>query len=187
MENNLFLVLLLFSVLNYIQAQTDKKNAFSKITNENQHNSRRIRHETSALKSIHPPPQRLTSKNRAEFASTETLAVKTTKKKSEIKIQNVGLQTSLSVSTRPSGATIYIDQRQTPHKTPHILQLDTDTRQQKQIVVGLKLTGYEIKVIDVDLRNNELIELKNIRLKKQNNRHLKTKEKQQIGKIGKLK
>ncbi|MAP87634.1 hypothetical protein CMK16_09780 [Candidatus Poribacteria bacterium] len=132
MKHNLFLVLLLFSVLNYIQAQTDKKNAFSKITNENQHNSRRIRHETSALKSIHPPPQRLTSKNRAEFASTETLAVKTTKKKSEIKIQNVGLQTPLSVNTQPSGATIYINRRQTSHKTPYILQLDTDTRKQKK-------------------------------------------------------
>ena len=74
----------------------------------------------------------------------------------------MGLQTSLSVSTRPSGATIYIDRRQTSHKTPHILQLDTDTQQQKQIVVVLKLTGYEIEVIDVGLRNNKLIELKNI-------------------------
>ena len=81
MKNNLFLVLLLLSVLNYIQAQTDKKSAISKITNENQHNSRHIRHETSALKSIHQPSQRLTSKNRAELASTETLAVKTTNKK----------------------------------------------------------------------------------------------------------
>ena len=191
MKSNLFLVLLLFSVSNCIQSQTDKRNAFSTIINRNQHNSRHMRLETSALKSIHQPPvilcsltfqdkaidwiktsqdekqpQRLTSQNGAELASTETLAVKITKKKSEIKIQNVDLQTSLSISTRPSGATIYIDRRQTSHKTPHILQLDTDTRQQKQIIVGLKLTGYEIEIIDVDLRNNELIELKNIRLKK---------------------
>ena len=137
MKNNLFLVLLLFSVLNYIQAQTDQKNAFSKITNENQHNSRHIRHETSALKSIHQPSQRLTSKNRAEFASIETLAVKTTKKKSEIKIQNVGLQASLPINTQPPGATIYINRRQTLHKTPYILQLDTaDTRKQKKFILN---------------------------------------------------
>ena len=177
MKNNLFLVLLLLSVLNYIQAQTDEKSAISKITNENQHNNRHIRHKTSALKSIPPPPQRLTSKNRAEFASTETLAVKTTEKKPEIKIQNVGLQTSLPINTQPSGAAIYINRRQTSHKTPYILQLDTDTRKQKKTVVGLKLAGYEIEVIDVNLHNTELIELKNIRFKKIEQQKLKNEGK----------
>ena len=56
MKSNLFLVLLLFSVSNCIQSQTDKRNAFSTIINGNQHNSRHMRLETSALKSIHQPP-----------------------------------------------------------------------------------------------------------------------------------
>ncbi|HIB87932.1 TPA: tetratricopeptide repeat protein [Candidatus Poribacteria bacterium] len=191
MGNNLFLVLLLFFVLNCIQSQANKINTSSTIINGDQHNISQMRFDTSAVKAIHQSlvilcsltlqdkaidrietsqdekqSQWLRLQSGTKLVSSETVAIKIAREKPGIKIKNEEPQVSLSISTLPVGATIYVDRRQTSHKTPHILQLDTDINQRKQVVVGLKLTGYEIEVIDVDLRNNELVELANIRLKK---------------------